>query len=138
MHGKATETAIAAMGYLAERYDGGTTLVSAADIARHRKLQRPYVAKVLTELARAGLVRGVRGPGGGYALARDPGAIHLIDVHALFERADDDACPFGGGICGQGEKCPLHDAFAKVRAASEHILQRTTLAVFRSPRRSST
>ncbi|MGE0192946.1 MAG: Rrf2 family transcriptional regulator [Planctomycetota bacterium] len=137
MTGKATETAIAAMGYLAERYDGGVTLVSAADIARARNLQRPYVAKVLTELARAGLVRGMRGPGGGYALARDPASIRLNEVRDLFERAGDDACPFGGGICGQVEKCPLHDAFAKVRAASERILQRTTFAVFRSPRRST-
>lgn len=130
MHGKATETAIAAMGYLAERYDAGERC-SAADIAKARKLQGPFVSKVLTELARAGLVVGVRGPGGGFTLARDPDEIRLHEVAELFERSTGDACPFGGGICGDGEKCPLHDMFARVRAASEQIMHKTTFGVFR-------
>ncbi len=131
MHGKATETAIAAMGYLAEHFDDEGTKVSAADIADARGLQRPFVSKVLTELARAGLVIGTRGPGGGFRLARDPATIYLYEVSELFERSDGDACPFGGGICGEGEKCPLHDMFARVRAASDRILHKTTFGVFR-------
>ena len=86
MHGKATETAIAAMGVLAERYDAGATKLSAADIAEARALQRPFVSKVLTELARAGLVIGTRGPGGGFTLARPPETIFLNEVYELFER----------------------------------------------------
>ena len=61
--------------------------------------------------------------------------IHKKDlVSDLFERASGDACPFGGGICGVGEKCPLHDKFARVRAASEKILHDTTFGVFRRKR----
>jgi Rrf2 family protein len=130
MHGKATETAIAAMGFLAERYDEGRTKLSAAEIADARGLQRPFVSKVLTELARAGLVVGVRGPGGGFALAREPRTIVLHEVYDLFERSGDDACPFGGGICGQGQNCPLHDMFSQVRSATDQILHRTTFEVF--------
>ena len=130
MHGKATETAIAAMGYLAERYDGGSTKVSAAEIAKQRGLQRPFVSKVLTELARAELVVGHRGPGGGFTLTRPPDTIYLHEVNQLFERSSGDACPFGGGICGIGEKCPLHDMFAQVRRATDQILHSTTFAVF--------
>jgi Rrf2 family iron-sulfur cluster assembly transcriptional regulator len=133
MHGKATETAIAAMGVLAERYDGGETKLSAAEIAEFRNLQRPFVSKVLTELARAGLVLGTRGPGGGFTLARDPGTIYINEVYELFERAAQDACPFGGGICGVGEKCPLHDLFSGVRSARDRILNETTFAVFQKP-----
>ena len=131
MHGKATETAIAAMGYLAEHYDEEGTKVSAADIADARKLQRPFVSKVLTDLARAGLVLGTRGPGGGFRLTRDPNEIYLYEVYELFERSSGDACPFGGGICGEGEACPLHDMFAKVRSATDRILHKTTFGVFR-------
>ncbi len=130
MHSKATEVAIIAMGYLARRYDGGETNVSAAEIAKARGLQRPFVSKVLTDLARADLVIGVRGPGGGFTLARDPTEILLNEISELFERASGDACPFGGGICGIGEKCPLHDQFAQVRAATNQILHKTTLGVF--------
>lgn len=134
MHGKATETAIAAMGYLAERYDDEERC-SAAEIAKARGLQGPFVAKLLTELARAGLVIGVRGPGGGFSLARDPDEITLNDVSALFERDAGDDCPFGGGICGHGEPCPLHDKFAAVRKATARILHQTTFGVFRRNRR---
>ena len=133
MHGKATETAIAAMGYLAERYDEDER-TSAADIAKARGLQGPFVSKILTELARAGLVVGVRGPGGGFRLARDPDEIHLQDVACLFERDTGDACPFGGGICGEGEPCPLHDKFSAVRSATDRILHETTFGVFRRKR----
>lgn len=129
MHGKATEIAIAAMGYLAERFASGEN-VSAVDIADARGLPRPYVSKVLTELARADLVTGVRGPGGGFRLAREPDGIYLYEAYELFERSTGDACPFGGGICGQGKKCPLHDMFAKVRAAEDEILRKTTFGVF--------
>ena len=133
MHGKATETAIAAMGYLAEQFDEGKR-VSAAEIASARGLQGPFVSKVLTELARAGLVQGVRGPGGGFSLTRDPETIHLNEVYELFERDSGDACPFGGGVCGKGEPCPLHDQFAAVRAATNRILTETTFGVFRRKR----
>ena len=133
MHGKATETAMAAMGYLAERYDEDER-VSAADIAEARHLQGPFVSKILTELARAGLVVGTRGPGGGFRLARDPDDIHLNEVSELFERDTGDACPFGGGVCGEGEPCPLHDKFAAVRKAADRILHKTTFGVFRRKR----
>ncbi|MDJ0974837.1 MAG: Rrf2 family transcriptional regulator [Planctomycetota bacterium] len=130
IHGKATETAIAAMGVLAERYDEGRGRCSAEAIASARGLQRPFVAKILTELARAGLVRGVRGPGGGYTLARSPDTIYIQEVSALFEPQSADACPFGGGICGVGRNCPLHDMFTEVRRATDRIMKETTFAVF--------
>ncbi|MCA9291956.1 MAG: Rrf2 family transcriptional regulator, partial [Phycisphaerales bacterium] len=80
MYGKATETAIAAMTRLAEVYDAGKTLLSAAEIAESRGLQRPFVGKVLTSLSQAGLVRGSRGPGGGFTLAKPPKRIRIYDI----------------------------------------------------------
>lgn len=131
MHGKSTGAAIAAMSLLAERYDGGETLISATEIADARDLRRPFVSKLLTELSRAGLVKGVRGPGGGFTLTREPHTILLNEVYELFERSRGDACPFGGGICGVGDPCPLHDDFARVRAATDRILHKTSFGAFR-------
>ncbi len=65
-YGKTTQSAIAAMSRLAEQYDGGRTRVSSGDIAATRNLSRPLVAKMLTTLSQAGLIRGSPGPGGGY------------------------------------------------------------------------
>ncbi|MCP3906295.1 MAG: Rrf2 family transcriptional regulator [Planctomycetes bacterium] len=132
MYGKATQNAIAAMSRLAEVYDGGKTRLSATEIAAARGLQKPFVSKLLSSLSTAGLVTGTRGPGGGFTLSRHPKKIKLIDVFSLFEREDDSlACPFGGGVCGVGDPCPLHDKLTSVQDQMDELLRRTTFDVFR-------
>jgi Rrf2 family protein len=132
MYGRQTECAIAAMSRLAEVYDGGKTRLSAADIADARGLPRPFVAKILSVLSQAGLVIGSRGPGGGAALARHPARIRLYDVFKLFEREDQrEACPFGGGVCGAGEPCPLHHKLTVLHDALHALLHDTTFDEFR-------
>ena len=132
MYGKQTEYAIAAMSRLAEVYDGGRTRLSAADIAEARGLQRPFVAKTLSALSQAGLVTAARGPGGGSVMARDPKSITLYDVFKLFEREiNSDTCPFGGGICGVGQRCPIHDKLVSVQRAMDRLLHQTTFDEFR-------
>ena len=134
MYGKQTETAIAAMSRLAEVYtdDRTNTRLSASDIAKNRNLQRPFVAKILTALSQAGLVKGSPGPGGGYMLARPPRDITLYDVFKLFEREDhSNTCPFGGGICGVGDPCPLHDKLVTVKRDLDQLLD-TTFEDFRT------
>ena len=133
MYGKATETAIAAMSRLAEVWDDGKTRLSATEIAESRQLQRPFVGKILTALSQAGLVHGTRGPGGGFRLARHPNEIKIYDVFRLFEREDDSVqCPFGGGICGVGQNCPLHDKLVGVQEAISQVLHDTSFETFRA------
>ncbi len=132
MYGKATETAIAVMTRLAEAYDNGKSRLAAADIADSRRLPRPFVGKILTTLSQAGLVIGSRGPGGGFTLARRPKEIRLHEVFRLFEREDaSDNCPYGGGTCGMGNPCPMHDKLARVREEMDRVLHGTTLEEFR-------
>lgn len=132
MYGKTTETAFAAVSRLAEVYDGGKTRLSAKQIAESRGLQRPFLGKILSTLAQAGLIEGTRGPGGGFALIRHPRELTLYDVFRLFEREDiSDRCPFGGGICGGDATCPLHDRLNAVRKATDRLLRKTTFDVFR-------
>ncbi len=132
MYGKQTEAAISAMSRLAEVYDEGRTPLSASDIADARGLQRPSVAKVLSVLSQAGLVTGSPGPGGGFVLARHPRDISIFDVFVLFERQDDSRnCPFGGGRCGVGKPCPLHNELLAVHEATNRFLHETTFENFR-------
>ena len=138
MYGKATQTAIAAIGRLAEVYDDGTTRLSAAEIACSRGLQQPFLSKILSALSQAGLVEGTRGPGGGFTLAMHPKEITLHDVFILFEREDGtEICPFGGGVCGAGDRCPLHDRLSGVRKATSKMLHQTTFDTFRLAFRSN-
>ena len=58
----------------------GTARVSAADLAEETGLPAPTVQKLVSLLSRAGLLRAVRGAGGGLKLARPAAAISLADI----------------------------------------------------------
>lgn len=131
MYSRQTETAIAATSRLAEVYDGATTRLSVTEIAESRNLQRPFLAKILTVLSRAGLVSGTPGPGGGFMLAREPKEIRIKDIYNLFECDNTShACPFGGGVCGEGQQCPLHAELVGIQSSVDHLLHDTTLERF--------
>lgn len=133
--GRAARTAIACVSRLAEVYDGGTTLLKAEAIAQDRRQPAPFLRKILSDLARAGLVSSSPGPGGGFTLAIPPDRITVLRVMSIFSRPEEGpACPFGGGICGEGGFCPLHEAMADARAANERFLAETTFEVFQQAR----
>jgi Rrf2 family protein len=62
-----------------------TRHISAAEIAAKYDVSPHHLAKVLSELARAGVVESVRGVGGGYRFAGNARRLTLMDVIALFE-----------------------------------------------------
>ncbi len=62
----------------------------------------------------------------------------LYEVYRLFEREDTSSqCPFGGGVCGVGDKCPLHDKLVDVKQAMDRVLHETTFDTFRVAYRKS-
>lgn len=65
--------------------------VPAAEVAAKYGESVHHLAKVLSELARAGIVESVRGVGGGYRFVANPRRLTLLDVIELFERLDDEA-----------------------------------------------
>ncbi|MCA9726286.1 MAG: Rrf2 family transcriptional regulator [Candidatus Eisenbacteria bacterium] len=130
MYSRPTEAAIAVMSRLAEAYDGSEQKLSAGELSSSRQLPKPFVAKVLSSLSAAGLVSSMRGPGGGFSLARPPDQITLWEVVSIFERNRTPKCPVGGGICGGGQTCPIHDKLAGIREATDRLLRETTFAAF--------
>jgi len=56
------------------------TLVSLSELSRRQDISLPYLEQLFVKLRRAGLVESVRGPGGGYRLARIPSEIRVADV----------------------------------------------------------
>ncbi len=78
---KAVSYALMAMADIAERRAGEPpTEVQAADVATRLGLPTAYTAKVLSALARAGLLRSDRGPRGGFQLAREPQSISVYEI----------------------------------------------------------
>jgi Rrf2 family protein len=128
IYGKTAANAIAVMSYLAadpKRRSGS------GEIAEARGISRPLTAKLLTQLASAGLVSGQPGPGGGYTLAKPAESICLLDIVSLFEQTSTNTnCPFGESWCGVGNPCPLHDTIVGMIANNKVFIEKTTLAVF--------
>lgn len=134
IYGKTAANAIAVMSYLAS--EPGKRAGS-GEIAKSRGISQALTAKLLTQLAAAGLVAGQPGPGGGYTLAKPPADISLSDIIRLFELSEmPSVCPFGHDWCGHGEPCPLHDSISQMLENNRKFIQETRLSVFisKSPR----
>lgn len=60
-------------------------LVSLAELARRQDISLPYLEQLFVKLRRAGLVSAVRGPGGGYRLARKASEIRVAEILAAVD-----------------------------------------------------
>ena len=84
---------------LAEAKSAGEDLVSLAAISKRQDISLPYLEQLFVKLRRAGLVEAVRGPGGGYRLARSADAIRVSEVLEAVEETVD-AMHTGAGATG--------------------------------------
>jgi Rrf2 family protein len=123
-----------ALRELAAAHGNPRPALTTDEIVQRGGWPRPFLAKVLTVLSARGLIRGVRGPGGGYVLAREPAEITLAQVAACFERAQGPVrCPLGHDkLCRDTHPCPIHDAMLRVKESVDSLLQGTTLAEFQA------
>ena len=113
------------------RTPGGAApeLLSAAAIAERKRIPPRFVAHVLGDLVRAGLVIGSTGRRGGYRLAAPATDIDLLRVVDAAERGDSPArCVLRGIPCDPTGRCAAHDAFSAATAAVRTELARTSLA----------
>ena len=84
-------------------YHASANPVQSREITRRQRIPRRYLEQVLQNLVRAGVLTGVRGPRGGYRLARERRRITLADIvqviHEMESRADlfkeNDGSPLG-------------------------------------------
>ncbi|MBB06197.1 MAG: Rrf2 family transcriptional regulator [Pseudooceanicola sp.] len=89
--------AMVALCDIALQPEGG--LVTLAGVAKRQDISLPYLEQLFVKLRRAGLVESVRGPGGGYRLARQASEIRVIDVLAAVDETID-AMHKGAGASG--------------------------------------
>jgi len=99
------EYALRAMACLALEPEERT---SSSALAERTQVPSDYLAKVLQQLAGAGLIEGRRGVGGGYKLSRSPEEINLLDViNAVEPLQRITSCPLNLESHGPN-LCPLH------------------------------
>ncbi len=74
-------------------------LLSLAEISKRQDISLPYLEQLFVKLRRANLVESVRGPGGGYRLARPPAEIRVSDILAAVDETVS-AMHTGAGASG--------------------------------------
>lgn len=102
--------------------------ITTGQMARELDASEAHLSKVLQRLARAGLVRSTRGPGGGFALAADPAEINLLEAYEAIEgRLSIPKCLFDEPVCS-GEGCILGGMMEEVGKQFRSRFESTTLA----------
>ncbi len=126
IYSKSSEYAFRALTYLAIHSDR-TSMVK--DIAQAESLPAHFLAKILQNLCRAGLVRSFRGPTGGFQLDRPANQITLYDVvHAIEHLSLEERCAVGLEQCRDDVPCPMHDMFKGLRQRILRYLKDNTIA----------
>jgi Rrf2 family protein len=111
--------------HLAQVPDG--KVATPIEIARVSEGSTAYLAKILGQLVRAGILQSKRGSQGGVCLSRPPEAITLHDVlEALHGLPEPMPCP--GVSRGKAVNCRLYHALADIREATVAAMKRWTLA----------
>ncbi len=91
--------------------------VTLADIAERHEISLSYLEQLFSKLRKAGLVKSVRGPGGGYVLARPAGQVRISDIVLAVDeplRTTRCAPESGRGCMADGSRCLTHDLWEEL------------------------
>ncbi len=103
--------------------------IKANEIAGAAAVPPHFLAKILQQLARAGLLKSYRGPTGGFLLARAPEEITLLDiVDALEGITQYKRCAVGLAECSDEMPCPMHESWKALREQVLSYLRDRTVA----------
>ena len=117
--------AVTAMVDLALRHGGGP--VTLAEISSRQKISLSYLEQLFGKLRRHGLVDSVRGPGGGYRLAREMADISVAQIILAVDEPIDATQCGGKENCRDEQKCLTHDLWAQLNDRIFNYLEGVTL-----------
>ena len=107
---------------------GTKSPVSLSEINIRQKISLSYLEQLFAKLKSSGLVKSIRGPGGGYALNKKPSDINLLDIiTAVDERMDQTQC--GGAMnCHKDQPCLTHYIWLELNEKISHYMREITLS----------
>ena len=118
--------AVTAMLDVALHADQGP--VSLAGISSRQKISLSYLEQLFGKLRRRNIVESVRGPGGGYNLARDASEVSVADiVRAVEEPIDSTQCG-GRENCHGNQRCMTHDLWEELNSTVHGFLSGVMLS----------
>jgi len=103
------------------------TKIALSDIAANQDISLSYLEQLFAKLRRHGLVEGVRGPGGGYRLARPAGSISVADIVTAVDEVVDVTRCAGRENCQDGERCLAHELWSDLSQKVFEFLDGITL-----------
>jgi Rrf2 family transcriptional regulator, iron-sulfur cluster assembly transcription factor len=122
--------AVMAMADLAG-HEGATRPVSLAEIAKRQEISLSYLEQLFAKLRKGGLVKSVRGPGGGYRLSRPATDVRIADIIlAVDEPMTATRCEAGSpkGCTGTTTRCVTHDLWEELGRQIHVFLSSVSLA----------
>lgn len=104
-----------------------TRPVTLTDIATRQTISLSYLEQLFARLRKAGMVKGVRGPGGGYTLSRNAQDINVADIiEAVDEPVDSTKCG-GKSNCHNEQPCLTHDLWMGLSEQIRDYLKQISL-----------
>ncbi len=114
-----SQYAIRILAYMADQKD--SELMNATELAEVLDIPYKFLAKIMTELVKVGLVVSIRGREGGYKFEKKTSEIMVSDILDIFnDSIKDEQCVLGIGFCNGMCKCALHDQWMEPK----HLLQK--------------
>ena len=117
--------AVAAMVDLGTR--GGGAPVTLTGISDRQKISLSYLEQLFGKLRRNGIVESVRGPGGGYYLARPGNEISIADIISAVDEPMDATNCEGKGNCRDGKPCSTHELWFGLNEVLQAYLSEVNL-----------
>ncbi len=118
--------AVTAMIDLALRQHAGP--VTLAGISERQHISLSYLEQLFGKLRRHSLVSSVRGPGGGYCLAKSLEAVSVADIiHAVDESLDATQCGGKGDCEGEEKPCMTHELWTSLNEKMFDYLRSVSL-----------
>lgn len=122
--------AVMAMADLA-LHGGGDRAVPLQEVANRQEISLSYLEQLFARMRRAGLVSGVRGPGGGYRLARPSGEVTVAEIiAAVNEPIKATRCQEGSSksCMGKSGRCIAHGLWQEMGQRIQTFLESVSLA----------
>ncbi|HKI76990.1 MAG TPA: Rrf2 family transcriptional regulator [Ignavibacteriaceae bacterium] len=127
---KKCEYGIQGVLYLAAHMDKDA--MPSDEIAKALSIPKEFISKILQSLTESGIVESKKGKNGGFALAKDPKKIRLIDVVAAIDGLEIfNSCVLGFPNCSPDHPCPVHHNWGELRTKAYNMLTDETLDKFK-------
>lgn len=119
---KRSQYGLRAMVYLAKNFSKNKS-ITLKEVSKHETIPFDFLGKIISDLEKIGLVKGKKGVGGGYILAKNPNKITAKDIVEILENTTAVDCSF----CGKSKKCLTKKVWGKIDNAVSKTLKSITL-----------